>query len=142
MLFDDELKTELNGSQEIQKLMKAQTKLNCITLSSMAFGPFIVFAGFTIAISLLRFIFGFSTDWGISMLMSIPFTLIITIMVWILCGTIFLHIDVDDHEGPRKIPTKWDQTDPKVLEIIKTAEARIEAENAAKAKNPDTSTSE
>ena len=103
--------------------MKAQTKLNLIVISLVTLGPPLCLVTLTALVYLLRSIFHMSTgyvsdEWIISGMISIPFTLLFTIPLWIVGGIIFFTIDVDDNEGPRKIPTKWDEPSPEIEKLL------------------------
>lgn len=124
--------------------MKAQTKLNIIVYSSIVIGPMVIFGGLMVLIYLLRSVLQMASgpvidEWFLSGMIAAPFSLMLIIPLWIVCGIIILHIEVDDHEGPRKIPTKWDEPNPEVEEIIKRVEKRMKASKAAEAKEENTS---
>ena len=115
--------------------MKAQTQLNTMVISATLCGPICCFGGVTLLVLFLRNQFNFSQwsnldEWMISGLISVPFSLLLIIPLWLVCGMIFFTVDVDDEEGPRKIPTKWDEPNPEVEALIKKVEKRMEAKRA------------
>ena len=124
--------------------MKAQTKLNIIVYSSIVFGPILTFGCFILLVHLVRTGLQLSTgpgpdEWFISGMIAAPFSLMVIFPLWIICGTIILHIDVDDNEGPRTIPTKWDEPNPEIEKLIQRVQKKMDAENAAEGKEEKTS---
>jgi len=116
--------------------MKAQTKLNLIVISLVTLGPPLCLVTLTALVYLLRSIFHMSTgyvsdEWIMSGMISIPFTLLFTIPLWLVCGIIFFNIDVNDDEGPRKIPTKWDEPNPEIEALIQKVQKQMAAKKSA-----------
>ena len=106
--------------------MKAQTKLNITLLCLVLFGPILSFAGISLLIYLLRTILPMTSEflweeWIMAGMISIPFTLMVTLPLWLICGIIFITIDVDDDIGPRKTPTKWDEPNPELEALLQWA---------------------